>query len=186
MIYAQYVFPPRSPSILETFCPPLSRCSVPSPGKDMPNTLSISSKHLSFDASGNHDHSYSNLSLQNCYWKHWCRCLGIVLVIQLFSSTYQWSRCSFPDHSPTRRSPGFSWPAGPRTHHIETPVQTIHIIGSRICKDMKAVLFHSCQTGQVLYLVEFGVESLLLHWSLVLWLFSHVRLQNAVKSKRGA
>lgn len=38
-------------------------------------------------------------------------------------SAYLWSRCSFPSHSPTQRSLGFSSPAGPRILHMKTPVQ---------------------------------------------------------------
>ena len=52
--------------------------------------------------------------------------LLLLLRLLSFLSAYLWSRCSFPSHSPTQRSPGFSSPAGPGVHHMKTPVQVVH------------------------------------------------------------
>lgn len=118
----------------QSLSPPLPRWIVPSPSKGMPNTQHTLSEHFPFliyqaiiliiihhllkwvitTPFTNTDCAFSFSHLQ--------------LVVQSFPSTYQWSRCSFPNHSPTRRSPGFSLPAGPRTHRTRTPMQTIHTI----------------------------------------------------------
>lgn len=128
-------------------------------------------------------------------------------------SAYLWSRCSFPNRSPTRWSPRFSLPPGPGTLHMKTPVQVAHtrtysyqwfrilrtherswipVQGVVWCQqNMASHNVHELRRVERCimaickevnwYLIELRIESLLLHWRLVLGLFSHIRLQDTEK-----